>query len=694
MEFGKQPKNKITGVPANNGILKPEFNNLANAASSVNQSGNNDSVTSLPSAGAFDYTAPTPTQTNFNAANTGSTDFTATDLSTGIYGATRLSTQEDVNSGLATAVGQQIGNTVSLPQAEGAVLGEVLKDGDTAYDMKIGAIDDKYANLTGAADELANSRIDVLNEQNEDAVTATNTLIDASDTKFNSIEAASDSLTDAAQASSTETFDNTKAAKDLLDAENVAGKIGIDNAANSATNIATSAAQGQFDKTEAASAALSQAEYDANRAKYQNVTDALRADRLGAMRRGESTTTGTGDRMRLEAEMNAAREYSNLDNASRVAEANRTLANTSKLGQQETDATTNILAKNTLESADEFNKQSMSNVNLLANATIMNNQSKHITDQAQRTLQNTAANQSEVAEAKKILADTQYASNVAKANLVSKQEVFSFLREREEESIAAADELANITQSTQEQTLPAVKLAELIIEQAIDEGNLEVETAEERYEAKIEKAKELLSNPSLMQVMAEEMDGNLLRLGAEYDSTQQMFLNRINNLKNIPGLVDTIINSVSDSVFAQYEAEYGEYGAIWLAGFEMGHVDADGKVIPKNTYAEKTVGSSTEAAASEAANIPGGDSEPPVSADVTFKDGTLGVDIDACWVAREVYGINNPAWMAFRFWMLNKSPSWFKATYLRYGERFARFISDKPRLKSLIRTWMDSKIGG
>jgi len=64
-----------------------------------------------------------------------------------------------------------------------------------------------------------------------------------------------------------------------------------------------------------------------------------------------------------------------------------------------------------------------------------------------------------------------------------------------------------------------------------------------------------------------------------------------------------------------------------------------------------------------------------------------------CWVAREVYGEHNPAWLLFRKWMLNDSPSWFRATYIKYGERFANFISDKPRLKARIRSWMDSKIG-
>ena len=63
-----------------------------------------------------------------------------------------------------------------------------------------------------------------------------------------------------------------------------------------------------------------------------------------------------------------------------------------------------------------------------------------------------------------------------------------------------------------------------------------------------------------------------------------------------------------------------------------------------------------------------------------------------CWVAREVYGEHNPAWLLFRNWMLNDSPSLFKKAYLKFGERFANFISDKPRFKARIRVWMDSKI--
>ena len=64
----------------------------------------------------------------------------------------------------------------------------------------------------------------------------------------------------------------------------------------------------------------------------------------------------------------------------------------------------------------------------------------------------------------------------------------------------------------------------------------------------------------------------------------------------------------------------------------------------------------------------------------------------SCWVAREVYGVENPQWLLFRHWMLNIGPKWFKKLYFKHGERFAAFISDKPVLKYAIRKWMDSKI--
>ena len=68
------------------------------------------------------------------------------------------------------------------------------------------------------------------------------------------------------------------------------------------------------------------------------------------------------------------------------------------------------------------------------------------------------------------------------------------------------------------------------------------------------------------------------------------------------------------------------------------------------------------------------------------------VPAPVCWVAREVYGEFNPMWLAFREWLYTKAPKWFLKLYEKYGERFADWISDKPRIKNLIRKWMDSRI--
>jgi hypothetical protein len=66
--------------------------------------------------------------------------------------------------------------------------------------------------------------------------------------------------------------------------------------------------------------------------------------------------------------------------------------------------------------------------------------------------------------------------------------------------------------------------------------------------------------------------------------------------------------------------------------------------------------------------------------------------LGGCWVAREVYGIENPRWVMFRQWLFDDAPRWFRNAYLRHGEKFATWISDKPSLKNVIRAFMDRKI--
>jgi len=82
-------------------------------------------------------------------------------------------------------------------------------------------------------------------------------------------------------------------------------------------------------------------------------------------------------------------------------------------------------------------------------------------------------------------------------------------------------------------------------------------------------------------------------------------------------------------------------------------------------------------------------------ADIFKGVGSLGgtAGIFACWVAREVYGADNPKWVEFREWMLTKASDNLRNFYLKYGERIAESIRNKPKIKAIIRKWMDSKIG-
>lgn len=63
-----------------------------------------------------------------------------------------------------------------------------------------------------------------------------------------------------------------------------------------------------------------------------------------------------------------------------------------------------------------------------------------------------------------------------------------------------------------------------------------------------------------------------------------------------------------------------------------------------------------------------------------------------CWVAREVYGLQDRRWSQFRTWLIVEAPIWFVKLYIKHGEMIAKYISNKPRVKSIIKRWMDKKI--
>lgn len=62
-----------------------------------------------------------------------------------------------------------------------------------------------------------------------------------------------------------------------------------------------------------------------------------------------------------------------------------------------------------------------------------------------------------------------------------------------------------------------------------------------------------------------------------------------------------------------------------------------------------------------------------------------------CWVAREVYGQDDPKWLQFREWVIGYSPNWFYKGYEKYGEKVASIVNKMPALKAIIRPFMDAK---
>lgn len=60
-----------------------------------------------------------------------------------------------------------------------------------------------------------------------------------------------------------------------------------------------------------------------------------------------------------------------------------------------------------------------------------------------------------------------------------------------------------------------------------------------------------------------------------------------------------------------------------------------------------------------------------------------------CWLAREVYGEDDPRWKAFRLWLVWNSPNWFHWLYYKYGQRGARIVHFLPFLKPPLRGLMN-----
>jgi hypothetical protein len=72
--------------------------------------------------------------------------------------------------------------------------------------------------------------------------------------------------------------------------------------------------------------------------------------------------------------------------------------------------------------------------------------------------------------------------------------------------------------------------------------------------------------------------------------------------------------------------------------------------------------------------------------------GMAGGGFPGCWVAREVYGVHDPRWLAFREWMLWRAPAWLQTFYGTHGEAAATWLSSRPAARAGLRLLMDFAI--
>jgi hypothetical protein len=70
--------------------------------------------------------------------------------------------------------------------------------------------------------------------------------------------------------------------------------------------------------------------------------------------------------------------------------------------------------------------------------------------------------------------------------------------------------------------------------------------------------------------------------------------------------------------------------------------------------------------------------------------GKIGGAAMLCYVAREVYGEENPAWLEFREWLLTRGSYRRITRYAEHGPRIAAYISTRPGWKAKLRKWMDA----
>ena len=168
---------------------------------------------------------------------------------------------------------------------------------------------------------------------------------------------------------------------------------------------------------------------------------------------------------------------------------------------------------------------------------------------------------------------------------------------------------------------------------------------------------------------------------------EQLRRSRMGSAAQVAGLNAASAVDPALAVLGRQGVNLGQAGMV--AG-QAGALNPGSLFDPQNGYAADIFSSNHNAAA--AANIATANNRAGLWSGALQATGSIAGGM-MCWVAREVYGENNPQWMDFRQWVLEEAPRWFRRGYIKHGEKIARWIAPRPWAKVLVRAWMDSRIG-
>ena len=210
---------------------------------------------------------------------------------------------------------------------------------------------------------------------------------------------------------------------------------------------------------------------------------------------------------------------------------------------------------------------------------------------------------------------------------------------------------------------------------------------------------------AMMQAQLANQQANLGAAESNRASNQQQYQNYIQNLgqgsqlasqelaanrgyaAQMVGLRQATASDPFQAILGRPSTAFQASQGLGAQGMQNTQMAGPSLFNPESSYANNIYGGNQQA--TNAANMASAANKTALIGGAMGLAGNLA---KMCWVAREVYGENNPRWVEFRTWLLTRSPNWFKKTYEKYGPRFAQFISNKPTMKRAIRFWMDSRI--